>query len=746
MVTQTSILPNGGRKGATFNSVASRPIGLPKGSWRLMVFGAGICYNPKGQRERIKYGNGATTKYEYDEKTFRLTRLWSFRNGGTENLQDLNYIYDPVGNITKITDNAQKVVFFDNQQVNPSQEFKYDALYRLIEATGREHSDNGADTGIEIDGYPNVNTPIPNDATALRNYTRMWEYDDVGNILKLIHNANNGNGNWNRTYNYENDNNRLISTKVGEDAVNYTYNEHGSMATMPHLQNMEWDFAERLGHVTRGTTEAYYNYDGSGERVRKVVEKGGVIETRLYLGGFEIFRKKAGGNLELERETLHIMDDTRRIALVETKTRENGNQVANPTSVQRYQLSNNIESAALELDESANIISYEEYYPYGDTSYRAGRSASEVSQKRYRYTGKEKDEESGLYYHGARYYACWLGRWTAADPAGMVDGGNLYVYCRGNPIRLVDNTGKHASGVSDNIDSSPVPTIRYSFDPINIIGTPPLENESVSVGQQSNVCGKDEAVIPESANVAAAVQDDTSPVNNLGQKASPLRRAFNWFTKAGTSLQRASSWFKKTAISVYENVVKIGTAAMSNIKNSAISVYGKIAEISGKIASDINNFNWSNENEQAVIDSNYFSAYKGQLVVRHPFSFLGSMSLGIMFLQKSADDNKNADTDLVNHEHGHFRQLQKLGFLVYLFGIGIPSVIGTFIYGKNPDAYFNQRQEISADDSGGVVRGSHTTDARNKGEKYMALLKRITSILNRIPLIGYLNMFLMKME
>jgi hypothetical protein len=45
------------------------------------------------------------------------------------------------------------------------------------------------------------------------------------------------------------------------------------------------------------------------------------------------------------------------------------------------------------------IISYEEYYPFGSTSYQAMRNQTETS-KRYRYTGKEPDEESGLYYHG----------------------------------------------------------------------------------------------------------------------------------------------------------------------------------------------------------------------------------------------------------------------------------------------------------------------------------------------------------
>src|ERR1019366_7436026 len=55
--------------------------------------------------------------------------------------------------------------------------------------------------------------------------------------------------------------------------------------------------------------------------------------------------------------------------------------------------------------------------------------------------GKEGDEETGLYYHGARYYAPWLGRWTAADPIGIRDDLNLYRYARANPIRISDPSG-----------------------------------------------------------------------------------------------------------------------------------------------------------------------------------------------------------------------------------------------------------------------------------------------------------------
>ena len=409
-----------------------------RGAATATNFVQNIDYDAKGLRERIRYGNGSTTGYTYDGKTFRLKRLLTTRNNGADVLQDLNYTYDAVGNITQIDDNAQQTMFFNGSVVSPSQKFEYDALYRLVKATGREHVSVKADGEPEAEGY-NAAQISPQDGSAMRNYSREWEYDSVGNILSIIHDAN-GNA-WTRTNAYAADSNRLVGTKVGGTTASFAYNAHGSMTSMPHLSAMDWDFSERLCHITRGTTEAYYNYDGNGIRTRKVVEKNGIVETRLYLGGFEIWRKTVNGTLETERETLHVMDDQRRIALVETLTLENGNRVANPAPVQRYQLDNHLGSASLELDESANIISYEEYYPYGDTSYRAGRSASEVSQKRYRYTGKEKDEESGLYYHGARYYACWLGRWTAADPTWLADGINLYAYVNGNPVSGVDPSG-----------------------------------------------------------------------------------------------------------------------------------------------------------------------------------------------------------------------------------------------------------------------------------------------------------------
>ena len=96
---------------------------------------------------------------------------------------------------------------------------------------------------------------------------------------------------------------------------------------------------------------------------------------------------------------------------------------------------------SLELDDDARIISYEEYSPYGSTTYQAMNEQIKAARKRYRFTGKERDEETGLNYHSARYYAPWLGRWASTDPAGLVDGVNLYGYSQTNPILYSDPSG-----------------------------------------------------------------------------------------------------------------------------------------------------------------------------------------------------------------------------------------------------------------------------------------------------------------
>lgn len=458
-----------------------------------------IDYDAKGQRMQVDYGTSdgkvIKTHYTYDHETFRLTHLYTRRGadpatgqgisftddcenlqpppptiaspdkapqGKSCGLQNFYYTYDPTGNITHIRDEAQQTIYFKNKRVKPSADYTYDSVYRLIQASGREHLGQHKPIPHSHDDSLRINRPHPGDSQAMGTYIERYVYDEVGNFLKMQHRGSDIlNSGWTRTYAYEENSlledgtggslrkqsNRLSRTTVGNGnpiIEPYNHDAHGNMTSMPHLVQMDWDFEDQLQQVDLGGGgTAYYVYDTGGERIRKVIERqnGTLKEERIYLGGFEIYRKyHANGSIvTLERETLHVMDDQQRIALVETRTQGND---GSPPQLIRYQFGNHLGSAGVELNEKAQVISYEEYSPYGTTVYQAVDKKMKTAAKRYRYTGKEWDEESGLNYHWARYYAAWLGRWMSCDPIGLEDGICVYRYSDSNPINFKDPNGR----------------------------------------------------------------------------------------------------------------------------------------------------------------------------------------------------------------------------------------------------------------------------------------------------------------
>jgi len=244
--------------------------------------------------------------------------------------------------------------------------------------------------------------------------------------------------------------------------ANYDYDLYGNMISMPHLVSLDWNFLDQLKMVDLGGGgRSYYVYGAGGQRMRKVIERNGTTRIeRIYLGPVEIYRKWQGKlqELKLERQTVHIADSSGRIAQVNTKTIDVDNSDTSPLNapVIRYQYTNVLGSAMLETDDSGNPVSYEEYHSYGTTAYRSSKSGVNLSLKRFRYSSKERDDETGFYYFGARYYAPWLGRWTSTDPAGFVDGLNLYVYASNNPINYRDLFGMQAE-VPDDEYCLPLP-------------------------------------------------------------------------------------------------------------------------------------------------------------------------------------------------------------------------------------------------------------------------------------------------
>jgi RHS repeat-associated protein len=430
-----------------------------------------IDYDAKGQKLRLDCGNGTVTKYDYDPKTFRLRVLRTTRPGynppfpsrrsqlsDPRVLQHLFYSYDPSGNITDIQDDAWRPAFFGNQQVDALSQYVYDAIYRLVEATGRE---DGAPSGAPpqlaaaagIAGFP-INTN-----GALRKYTQRYRYDAVGNIETMRHVAG-PNGSWTRRYVYATDSNRLTATDTDKptQAVTYGYDIHGSMLNLnaaPDRFDLRWDWNDMIHTIDLGGGgRAWYQYGADKQRCRKRVDNQnnttGYWE-RICLGDYELYRRYNSANLTTpveEIESHHLFEGVHRILLVDdvitasdaNDPRPDGLDVQEQTLF-RYQHSNHLGSACLELDDDAEIISSEEYHPYGTSAYHVVKSTVEAPPNRYRYTGMERDEESGLEYHWARYQAPWLGRWLSPDPSGTKDSLNRFLFCRARPTCLVDRDG-----------------------------------------------------------------------------------------------------------------------------------------------------------------------------------------------------------------------------------------------------------------------------------------------------------------
>ncbi|XXE60199.1 RHS repeat protein [Pseudomonas sp. R1-18] len=389
-----------------------------------------IHYNALDQVEEQTSGNGVISRAVYDPASGLLQSMTAGR-AGHEILQSLHYGYDPVGNILHIEDTAQPVRFFANQRVEPVSRYTYDTLYQLIEATGREVN-TGASHGPAL---PALQT-LPPDPNRVSRYTQTYDYDTGGNLLQMRHV---GAQSFTRTLHVAADSNRSLPEGEVEVDFDEAFDANGNLLHLVRGQTLDWDLRNQLRQITTVTRDdtasdnERYVYDGQGQRCRKITSAQTSSRTLSnevrYLPGLEI-RTTADG------ETLHVI------------TAHNARvlhwQAGSPSGIEndqiRYSLNDHLGSSTLELDQHGGLISQESYYPFGGTSWWAARSTVEAKYKTIRYSGKERDA-SGLYYYGFRYYAPWLQRWINPDPAGDVDGLNLFCFVGNSPVTSFDLNG-----------------------------------------------------------------------------------------------------------------------------------------------------------------------------------------------------------------------------------------------------------------------------------------------------------------
>ncbi|WP_243246526.1 RHS repeat-associated core domain-containing protein [Pseudomonas maioricensis] len=422
-------------------------------SERLLV--GDICYNAFGQVDAETAGNGVQTRTFYDPATGLLLGLTARKSDGTT-LQDLNYEHDPVGNILRIEDAAQPTRYFRNQAIVDVGAYRYDTLYQLIEATGREARDAAIHPPLPVFQSP----AAPNQ---LANYSQFYDYDAGGNLLTLRHVGGQQYTRRMITARYSNRSLPVFDDHIPDEAeLTAAFDANGNLLQLQPGQGLTWDARNQLQKVTpvqredAANDDERYVYDGSGQRLRKVrmilaANTTHRAEVR-YLPGLEMRTDTATGR---SLDVITVQAGRSEVRVLHWLEDSNPDDIANDQV--RYSLSDHLRSSTLELDGTADVISQERYYPFGGTSWWAGRNAVEANYKTVRYSDKERDA-SGLYYYGLRCYAPWLFRWINPDPLGTKDGLNLYRFCASNPVSRVDLNGGVTKLPADNLLSTVLDT------------------------------------------------------------------------------------------------------------------------------------------------------------------------------------------------------------------------------------------------------------------------------------------------
>lgn len=399
-------------------------------------------YNAAGQRVLGRLGNGAEQASAYDEATAQLTGLITGVPGQTP-VQRVAYTYDPARNLTLTRDETAALVL-GGPQPDGTGDYGYDATYRLLSATGIQHP--GIDTMTYATGFKQtLFAPLPParlDSVTLESYTETYGYDDAGNLVRAEHVA--ASVSFGRSTPVEPGSNRMAGTPYDGAGNPLTVLVNGPMTLSWGARGTLTGAAQ--GHPAVGGTErTWMSYDTAGERSRKVVEvfdtAGQLIRSTdvRYLGSYVEERvttpdQPAGGVVG----TVRAGDGQHVIAVVPSLAVESSRAAG-----VRYQVDDKLGSVALELDGDAAVLSYETFFPWGGSSVLAATDVTEAEPKVLRYTGKEADDSTSLYYYGARYLAPWLGRWLSPDPSLEAEGLNLYGFVNDNPVTLFDPDGRN---------------------------------------------------------------------------------------------------------------------------------------------------------------------------------------------------------------------------------------------------------------------------------------------------------------
>jgi RHS repeat-associated protein len=255
--------------------------------------------------------------------------------------------------------------------------------------------------------------------------TYIYDYDEIGNLKKNPQVSPNP-----YVYPSSGANSVRPHAVTTAGANSYTYDANGNMLTGAG-RTYTWNQENKPLTIVQGGTTTTFVYDGKGGRVKKIV---GATTTRYITKLYECDNTSC---------TRFIYAGSQRIATVAS----NG--------AVHYWHPDHLGSSSMITDSTGAKVQALTYYPYGTT--RTNLPGTPVNVP-YKYTGKELDASTGLYYYEARYYDPTLGRFISADTIvpHMLDPQSLnrYTYTRNNPLIYTDPTGHFFGGFFEDLFDS----------------------------------------------------------------------------------------------------------------------------------------------------------------------------------------------------------------------------------------------------------------------------------------------------
>ena len=238
---------------------------------------------------------------------------------------------------------------------------------------------------------------------------------------------------------------KRIASRIGTGLFNNVYGRNGSYVTAG-----QQDYAERMNQIQK-QKEAYYKQQGIAPGVP--TEKGAYGDPENTGVGYNAVLSELGnhdvpqGWIQTPRP--NTTPNTNPGPPVSWNDPSNPDDpqagygyIPNDTTKEEtfFYHSNHLGSTSYITDDHANITQYDAYLPYGELLVDEHSSSEELP---YKFNGKQFDEETGLYYYGARYMNPVASLWYGVDPlTETYENISAYIYCHSSPIILLDSDGR----------------------------------------------------------------------------------------------------------------------------------------------------------------------------------------------------------------------------------------------------------------------------------------------------------------